>query len=54
MENTVFTVAELAKRWSCSIDIVYDLLKKRTLKGFRLGGAWRISAAEVARYESGE
>lgn len=54
MENTTYTVAELAKRWKCSIDIVYDLLKSKTLKGFRLGGAWRISAAEVTRYESGE
>ena len=53
-QKEVFTVAELAERWQCSIDIIYDLLKCGKLKGFKLGGAWRIARVVVERYELGE
>lgn len=52
MLQEVFTVDDLAKRWKCSADIVYDLLRKRHLKGFKLGSSWRISAEAVARFEN--
>lgn len=47
-----FTVDSLAERWSCSKDVVYDLLRKRELKGFKIGHSWRISPAEVDRFEN--
>ena len=55
LSNTMaFTVDRLASRWDCSPDIIYDLLRKHQLKGFKLGAAWRISVKEVERFESGE
>ena len=52
MTNTAFTVETLAERWCCSTDVIYDLLRKRKLKGFKLGSAWRISTREVDRFEN--
>lgn len=54
MTNEVYTVDQLAARWSCSTDVVYDLLRKKQLKGFKLGAAWRITAKEVDRFENNE
>lgn len=54
MTNEVYTIPELAERWKCSKDILYDLLTSKRLKGFKVGGVWRISAAAVERYERGE
>lgn len=31
-----FTLAALAHRWSCSTDVVYDMLRKGILKGFKV------------------
>lgn len=53
-EAAPFTVEGLAERWNCSRDMVYDMLTDASLIGWKLGGKlWRVSAAEVARYESG-
>ena len=52
--NPVYTVEELAKRWRCSRDVIYDMLRQKKLKGFKLGSSYRISAAEVDRHERGE
>ena len=53
-EAAPFTVEGLAQRWGCSRDMVYDMLTDGSLIGWKLGGKlWRVSAAEVARYESG-
>lgn len=49
-----FTVDSLAAHWSCSADVIYDLLRKKQLKGFKLGSSWRISAKEVDRFENTE
>lgn len=49
-----FTVDSLAAHWSCSADVIYDLLRKKQLKGFKLGHSWRISAKEVDRFENNE
>lgn len=54
MTPLVLTVGEVAQRWRCSTDIVYDLLKRRELKGFKIGGAWRVSAEAVVRFENNE
>lgn len=52
MNDTAYTVERLAERWSCSTDVIYELLRKRELKGFKVGKAWRISAANIDRFEN--
>ena len=54
MTNGAFTIDGLAAYWNCSKDIIYDLLREKKLKGFRVGKAWRISAKEVERFENRE
>ena len=54
MTNEVFTVDQLASRWSCSTDVVYDLLRKRKLRAFKIGAAWRITAKAVDDFENTE
>lgn len=54
MTPGAFTIDGLADYWNCSKDVIYDLLKTKELKGFRLGKAWRISAREVERFENRE
>lgn len=51
MDNEPFTVPELAERWKVHPITVYRLLEKRELPGFKIGKAWRISAATVEAYE---
>ena len=53
-QNTVYTVDTLAARWMCSTDVIYDLLRRKKLKGFKVGTAWRISADAVNRFENNE
>ena len=53
MSEDVYTVDELAERWKCSRDALYDMLRRKSLRAFKVGGHYRISAAEVARHESG-
>lgn len=50
--GNAFTIQSLAQRWSCSRDVVYDMIHSGQLKAFRVGRALRISAAEVERYEN--
>lgn len=52
--KTAFTIDSLAAYWSCSRDVIYDLIRKKELKAFKLGSAWRISPAEVERFENRE
>lgn len=54
MTPTVYTVKELTERWKCSRDVIQDLLADGRLKGFKVGRNWRISLAEIERYERGE
>ena len=54
MQADVFTVDELAARWKCSRDVIYDMLRSKKLRGFRLGSSYRIGAVEVERYENGD
>lgn len=46
-----YTVPELAARWRCSTDVVYDLLRQGKLHGFKLGASWRISDGARIQYE---
>jgi excisionase family DNA binding protein len=50
------TVEELAKRWQCTREAIYILLKRKVnpLPAFRVGGKlWRIRADDVLRWEKG-
>lgn len=46
-----YTVPELAARWRCSADVVYDLLRQGKLRGFKLGSSWRITDEARIQYE---
>lgn len=52
--ETAYTIETLAARWVCSKDVIYDLLWKKQLKGFKVGKSWRIPAREVDRFENNE
>lgn len=45
------TPEEVAKRWRCSKDAVYDMLARGDLPGFKVGRSWRITAQAVHDYE---
>lgn len=50
-EEIYYTPQSLAEKWSCSKDIVYDLLRTGKLQGFKLGRDWRISDEARLAYE---
>ena len=54
MSPQVFTPADLAARWNCALDTVYDLLRSGRLRGFHVGSQWRITDRQVERFENGE
>jgi len=50
---------QLAERWGVSAASVRKMLRAGTLKGFKVGtcgdkAQWRVTVAEVERYERGE
>ncbi len=53
-EPSCFTVAELAARWKCKPRAVYAPIHAERLKAFTVGGQYRITLAEVKRYEGEE
>ena len=48
----VYTPDTLAKRWSCSVHTVRNLIHDGKVQAFRVGHALRISAKEVERFEA--
>ena len=50
-QGDIYTVPELAERWKVHTVTIYRMLERRELPGFKLGKAWRISAATVTAYE---
>ena len=48
----VYTPDTLAKRWSCSVHTVRNLIHDGKVRAFRVGHALRISAKEVERFEA--
>lgn len=46
------TVKELAERWTVHPDTVRAQMKAGTLKAFKIGGQFRITAEEVRRFEN--
>lgn len=54
MSKETYTVPELADHWKVHPITVYRLLERRELPGFKVGKAWRISAATVSAYEESQ
>lgn len=47
----VYTITQLAQRWQCSTDAIYDMVRRGDIKSFRVGKAIRFTAEAVAEYE---
>ena len=46
---TALSVAQVAERWACSVDAVYDLIHADKLRAFKLGATrWRVLRSLVA------
>lgn len=46
----VFTVEAVAAHLDCAEQTVYRLLTRGTLKGFKVGSAWRVSEPELLAF----
>lgn len=54
MADKPYTVKDLARRWGCTPQAIYSIIKTGKLRTFRVGGKLlRIQADEVRRWESG-
>lgn len=53
MNRAPFTVTELAERWKCSDQHIYNLVKSGALRCIRLGKLIRIPAQAVEKFECG-
>lgn len=51
MSPAAFSAASLARRWGCSTRHIYNLIDQGTVRPFKIGNLYRVSAAEVARIE---
>ena len=51
MDQTVYSVKELAALWRCSPSVVYDLLTNGKLHGFKIGRSWRITDEDRRAFE---
>lgn len=51
MDQTVYSVKELAALWRCSSSAIYDLLTNGKLQGFKIGHSWRITDEARRTYE---
>lgn len=50
-QTEIYTVDEIAQRWRCSVDVVYDMLRRKQLRGFKVGNIWRVPARAVTQFE---
>lgn len=49
-ESTVMTVPELAEYLGIGRNSAYELLRTKTIKGFRIGKVWKVSKDAVDLY----
>jgi excisionase family DNA binding protein len=54
MSDSVFTLADVAARWSCSMDVLYDMIRQKRLRAFKVGREYRVTSAEINRIEAGD
>ena len=51
MDKDFYSPADLAERWGVNVKTVYRLIESGELQATRIGGQYRVSRAEVDRYE---
>lgn len=49
-ESTVMTVPELAEYLGIGRNTAYELLRTKTIRGFRIGKVWKVSKDAVDLY----
>ena len=49
MSGTLYSLKETAALLDVSVRTVQRWIDNKTLKGFRVGGRWRVPAGEIAR-----
>lgn len=52
IDDRYYTPQDLAARWKCNINTLYEMLRKGKLQGFKIGRDWRISERAVIAYET--
>jgi excisionase family DNA binding protein len=45
------SVAQVAERWGCSRQYIYNLINRGTLPAFRIGSLIRLREGDVTQYE---
>ena len=50
-EPYALSVRQLAERWACSPELIYDMIRRKELPAFRAGRLLRISRAVVEEKE---
>jgi chloramphenicol 3-O-phosphotransferase len=53
MSARVWSAAELAERWGCSVDQVSQMCRDGRLHGFKAGWHWRVHDHIVYEFETG-
>lgn len=48
--SRIFTITELAEYLGIGRNRAYDLLRNKTIHGFRIGNTWKVSKAAVDKY----
>lgn len=52
-ESQFLSVADVAKRWAVSTDLVYELIRKGDLAAMKVAGTtWRVPIGAVVAYEN--
>lgn len=53
-DSIVISPVDLAARWNCSRQNIYNMIDSGQLKGFKIGNRNRILLSEVNRIEGGQ
>ena len=53
IDKTSYSVHDLAQRWQCSQQAIYDMLRSGVIRGFKIGSMWRVSLNEIRAWETG-
>jgi excisionase family DNA binding protein len=53
-ETRIYTLQDLSERWGASMSVLYDMVRNRELKAFKVGKNYRVTEAEVRRIEGGD
>jgi excisionase family DNA binding protein len=51
LSESVYTVADLAVRWTTPASTIEAMLRRGDLRGFKVGRQWRVTDLAVAEFE---